>query len=45
MEMQGSELHYIIENSFDRPVEYDFLLPEGWIVSAVIPRGRQEGFV
>lgn len=45
LEMQGSELHYVIENFFDCPVEYDFLLPEGWIVSATIPKGRHEGLL
>ena len=45
LEMVDGELHYIIKNDFDCPVNYDILLPEGWVVSATINRGRHEGML
>ena len=40
--MEQGEMHYIVNNPFDCPIAYDFLLPEGWVVSAVINPGRNE---
>lgn len=43
LEMIGGELHYVINHDFDCPITYDVLLPEGWVVSITVNRGRQEG--
>ena len=45
LEMMGDKLHYIIENLFDKTVEYSVLLPDGRLVQLCINRGKQEGIV
>ena len=45
LEMVDGQLHYVINNNFDYPISYDVLLPEGWVVSVTINRGRHEGML
>ncbi len=43
LEMVGDKLHYIINNAFEYPIEYEVLLPDGRVVSLMINHGKQEG--
>ncbi len=45
LEMVDDKLHYIIENLFDKVIEYSVLLPDGRLVDLRINRGKQEGVV
>ncbi len=40
LEIVDGKLHYIINNSFDCPIWYEILLPDGKIVTLVVDKGR-----
>lgn len=43
LEMVDDKLHYAVNNLFDYSIEYEFLLPDGRIVSATVGKGTWEG--
>jgi len=44
LELSDGKLHYAVDNPFDCPIEYSFLLQEDKVISVTINRGRHEEF-